>query len=858
MRSVRAGVPVNTSKLRSVALPGIVFLAASGGIGGAGYAYQRRQDHVVRARAEEQLSAVAYSKASQIAVWWRERAGDARLCVSTSLTAEPALAVLAGTASPAVRKVLADLYRNLLDSYHYRSVCLADDREQVLLKAGESCASRVDVATLVARALQAGEIVFSDFLVDPDTSEAHIAVVAPLRHGSTRGAVVLRMDARDFLFPLLRSWPTTTETGEIHLVRREGNEIVDLSEPRSSWGSVNAVRPGTARVGLPPALAVLEPRKPVLGRDPRGATVLAVARSIPETPWFVVATMDAREFEGPARQSGRAVGAIVAGLVLAAAGVLALWWRRQTQRFATAQQRLEAMLSEARLRSLERHVNEIELILRPDGSIVEVNDRAIAAYGYDRDTLRTMNVCTLHAGGPDGIQRALTGMRAQAGARFEAEHRRRDGSSFPVEVSARIFQAGGDTYYHCLVRDLTERRRAEAELRLAEEHLRLALEGSDACFWDWDLRARRLHVDARWARAFGADANVIEATPDVPPALLAAAEDLPRFREQLALCLSDVSATLYSEHRVRGRSGELTSVRLNGRVVERQVDGTPIRLAGTLADVEHRKQLEQRLARAERLASLVALASGTAHEINSPLACVLANTSCALAALDAIPPAAREAWNTAAHGDLNEAREALRDVIDAARRVRDIVADLRRFSMAQEDLDARTDVRSAIDQALRLAAPDLQRCRAVKVSIPDLPAVRANEANLVQALAVILVNAGQATGASPNDVSIEAGHVAGGGHVAISVSDTGTGIARDALPRIFDPYFTTKGVGVRGVGLSMCLGIVKSLGGDIEVESLAGKGSVFRVLLPVGVPPAEAAGTAAIDRASFGAIARAR
>ncbi len=127
----------------------------------------------------------------------------------------------------------------------------------------------------------------------------------------------------------------------------------------------------------------------------------------------------------------------------------------------------EEALQRARLEGLGHRMNEIELVLAEDGSVVEANDHAVAAYGLSREALLTRNIRDLrppHARGDVAalMQRAIR----DGGARFRAEHRRSDGAVFPVEVSSRPFTVNGALYLHSLVRDLTEELRVDADRNL--------------------------------------------------------------------------------------------------------------------------------------------------------------------------------------------------------------------------------------------------------------------------------------------------------------------------------------------------------------------------------------------------------
>jgi PAS domain S-box-containing protein len=157
-------------------------------------------------------------------------------------------------------------------------------------------------------------------------------------------------------------------------------------------------------------------------------------------------------------------------------------------------------LKAARLEGLSSRIREVEFLLQPDGSFVEVNDHAVAQYGYSRGELLGMNVRQLRAAGEEGgLAEQLNQATHHESLRWETVHRRKDGATFPVEVSARSFTVGGQSYLHVLVRDLAERRRAEQTQRLLNS---LIDQLPDAVILlDPDLRVREWSPSAE--RIFG-------------------------------------------------------------------------------------------------------------------------------------------------------------------------------------------------------------------------------------------------------------------------------------------------------------------------------------------------------------------
>ena len=260
-------------------------------------------------------------------------------------------------------------------------------------------------------------------------------------------------------------------------------------------------------------------------------------------------------------------------------------------------------------------------------------------------------------------------------------------------------------------------------------------------------------------------------------------------------------------------------------------DGLPSVMV-TMTDVTEERTLRDRLQMADRMAAVGTLAAGVAHEINNPLACVTANLEVLREELT--PPSENVA--PTARMDRSEVLEALDDAREGAERVRLIVRDLRLFARGDAGERGPVDLGGVLQAAERMAGNMVKaRARVVQQHAP-LPPVDGNATRLCQVFVNILVNAAQAIEAGraeENEVLVRA--EVEGERVVVEVRDTGVGIPADVRARIFDPFFSTKGIGGgHGLGLSVCHGIVTSFGGEISVaEGLAGRGTIVRVALPV-------------------------
>ena len=246
----------------------------------------------------------------------------------------------------------------------------------------------------------------------------------------------------------------------------------------------------------------------------------------------------------------------------------------------------------------------------------------------------------------------------------------------------------------------------------------------------------------------------------------------------------------------------------------------------TLKDVSARRDQQERFLRASRLADIGQLAGGVAHEINTPLA------SIALRA-ESLLRSAQDPRLLEIDSFRNFPRY-LKTIDEEIFRCKKIIASLLDFSRARKPEVKDSDINALAERAADLVGHQM-KLKQVTISLkldPALPRVPADEGQLRQALLALLMNALDAT-PSGGRVEIETRRE-GEDAIALTVADTGVGIARENLDKIFSPFFTTKPVGQgTGLGLAICHGIVSSHGGEIKVESEPDKGTRLSLVLPL-------------------------
>jgi hypothetical protein len=263
---------------------------------------------------------------AQLAEWRNERLDDAAKFAHELFATDAVQRWMVGS-SREPSESIRERCRDFQSRHQYADVQVVDAGGQVRLSLSGNVGP---LEGIVARALDAAwaerRPILADLHLDLTDPSEHVEVVAPFfadggRTSVPAGALILRSDARNVLYPLIQSWPALSESAETLLVRRDGNDVLYLNELRHRHGTALKLRTSMNQADLPAAMAVRGVQGPAEGRDYRGVPVLAVLKAIPDSPWFMVAKIDKAEALAVWPSRSASILTIVAVVALVSAAV---------------------------------------------------------------------------------------------------------------------------------------------------------------------------------------------------------------------------------------------------------------------------------------------------------------------------------------------------------------------------------------------------------------------------------------------------------------------------------------------------------------------------------------------------------
>ncbi|GEM_PF-1469432 len=580
----------------------LIFTLLAAGIVTTGYIYYRYSAQRYRVEVERQLSAIAALKVGELTRYRNECLSDAALFFknpSFSGLVRSYFALPPDTNAPL--PAVLDWLGKLQNKCQYDQVRLLDTQCVTRLSVpGGLRPSNADTVRVATEVLRSGQIVLQDFYRHAYNHRVYLQVLVPIldEQAANRplGVLVLRIDPESHLYPFIRRWPTPSPTAETLLIRREGNEVVFLNELRFQTNTALNLRAPLSRTTMPAVQAALGREGIMDGIDYRGVPVVAVTRTIPDSPWWLVARVDAAEVYAPVKARLWQVVILVAALLFGAGSSVAALWRQQLVRFYKGQTEAAAALreSEAKFRALFENMAAaccLDEIVYEDGNpvdyrVLDINPSFARITGISRS--QAVGALATQLYGPEKppffdiyVKVAETGEPAS----FE--------SYFPpigkhLHVTASCPAKGR---FSTVFTDITERKRAEEELQetqnLLNEVGRIARIGG----WKMNLITRK----ATWTLGTYDIVGIAPGEP-IPGPDEHVDYYLPEYRplvvEAMRALIED-DKPLNFEAQLRTAKGNVKWCHAIAKVVRE--GGKAVEVYGTFQDITERKRAEEEL-----------------------------------------------------------------------------------------------------------------------------------------------------------------------------------------------------------------------------------------------------------------------
>jgi PAS domain S-box-containing protein len=463
------------------------------------------------------------------------------------------------------------------------------------------------------------------------------------------------------------------------------------------------------------------------------------------------------------------------------------------------------------------------------GRFCYAND-ACCYLGYSRDELLQMTVYDIDPlFSREGELKNLETLREKGSMTFESLHRTKTGDLKPVEITLNNMERAGILFHVAYVRDISERKTAEARIARSEQKFRAIFESAhDAIFL---IAGDSSYVDCNPAatelfRCAKEDLLVKNPQFFSPPVQPDGFNTMDKAREIIADALQGKPQCFEWRHR-RSDGSEFDSVVVLSRF---ELDGEPM-LVAIVRDISHRKSLEDQLHHAQKLEAVGQLAGGVAHDFNNMLTAIIGFTGLISMKIQANDPS----------------RKYVEQIMAASKRAAELTQGLLSFSRKEIMTPKTVDLNDIIVMLEKMLSRLIRESIELRVDTsPVVLNVIADRGKTEQVIMNLVTNAGDSikdvgvitintyTFEMDNEFIQLHGFGKTGNYACITVSDTGCGMCEATKRRIFDPFFTTKETGKgTGLGLSIVYGIIKQHNGYIRVKSEPDKGTTFYIYLPL-------------------------
>jgi PAS domain S-box-containing protein len=800
-----------------------------------GFFYYRILEKNLLDETMEQLSAIADLKVRQINQWRQERLSDGLYLRNNIPHVKQLSEFLNNSGNSRLKEDLVRSFRAYTENYDYRSVLLIDRQFKVrLYYPDKDTVIGEHLHDILPEVIGNGDVVVTDLHEAEDVFYYHLGLIVPLKEPGTTeseifGLVVMRIDPEIMLFPIIESWPVTSNTAEALLINVEEDEIVYLNSKKHQYRGGIGLRMPVTENRLPASLAVQGITETTDGIDYSGVRVVAAMKKVPATQWYLIVKIDREEVFSALKGTLGQIVTITTLIILTLAFFLVflLWNQRAKFYKGKYEDELERMALIRHFDYILKYANDIILLFNKDYIIVEANDRAIDTYQYSRNELIGKNVTELRS--PEGlstIKKDLDLLEKNGSATLETVHRRKDGTTFPIEISARKVDIEGAKFYQSISRDISERKEAEETLMNSEERFRKVFEDS---LFGMVMTGKDLFIikaNSAFCRMLGySEEELIGHTfKDFTHP-----EHLQKDEMSVLRLIAREMQIYHTEKRYIRKDGSTIWGSTTVNII-RNKEGEAQILFAMVEDITERKKTESDLITAKEKAEesdrlKTAFLHNVSHEIRTPMNAILGFSS--LLNEPGIQEEERNQFIEVISQSSSQLLSIINDIVDLA----SIESGQVRLNIRKINInDELRNLREQFSYKQKPVGISLN----LKTTLEDNDAyILTDKTKLIQILSNLINNAFKFT----KEGNITFGYELKNSDLEFFVEDTGVGIPLEYKDRVFDRFYQVDSTVSRqysgtGLGLSICKAYVELLGGRIWLNSAPDEGSIFYFTIP--------------------------
>lgn len=569
----------------------------------SGIYYQRTMTRLISDRFKE-LSIVTTDTVNAISIWRNERQADAILIAENQFLSKTFEKLVIDNNSGKSKREIDNWLKSLQKSYGYHSSLL--DLKQQLIAQCDSLEPKLgpEVKKFSVESLHTGKVLLSDLHMGTYFRSVHMDLVIPIYNLSNGkktpvGTLILRIDPRKHLYPLISFWPTPSKTAESILIRKDGKDVLYLSNPRNQQLANLLTRLSINEQRLNDTLNTGKPSPIFQTKDHNGTPVFMVVQKVPDSPWFLISKINRDEVLSQANQNAWLIGLLCATLIFASGLIIWNLWRRESLRLQReiAGRDIQEVFLKKQIACLTEYANDGILLYDKSLKIVDANARALTMYGYTKDQITELKLEDLQSPAERlDINEKHKLIMELDGLIYETQHKNENGETFPVEISGRILEVDGEIFFQSIIRDISERKHAEKVLRKSEQKYLRLFENTVFGVFRASAENKLISANTAFAKMFGYDSpdELIGSVIDIGADLYASAS---RQSEILQFMLDNPGSEVF-ENEYRRKDGSTFVGKLHLWRVNDQ-KGNIFSIEGLIEDITEQRLAAERISRSE-------------------------------------------------------------------------------------------------------------------------------------------------------------------------------------------------------------------------------------------------------------------